>query len=135
MTDETKSSAVDADYDDAQLSYDDRLSDALEGVQNQPTAGGLAFDLVTRQPLFVRQRIADSLGEYHEQEGFDLATYKMHPYLPVSADDAVYECVFISEITAESLHDWGSAKTYDYPEGRLAVVPVDEAWRDVEVEL
>ncbi|WP_135535359.1 hypothetical protein [Halostella pelagica] len=101
-----------------------------EGIRTEPMAGGLAFDLVTRQPLFVRQRVADTLGEYYDAEGFDLADYKAHAYLPVRPDDAVYECVFISEITAESLHEWGSAKTYDYPRGRLAHVPVEEAWGD-----
>jgi len=125
--------AIDQEFEDAEQEYADRLADALDGIQTEPTPGGLAFDLVTRQPLFVRQQVAGSLGEYFEDEGFDLATYKMHPYLPVRADDAVLECVFISEITAEGLHDWASAKTYDYPAGRLAAVPIDAAWRDAEV--
>lgn len=125
--------ALDTDFDDAEQTYDQRLADALDGINTEPVAGGLAFDLVTRQPLFVRRRVADDLATYYEEERFDLATYKMHPYLPVRADDAVFECVFVSEITAESLHDWGSANTYDYPAGRLAVVPVDESWRDTEV--
>jgi hypothetical protein len=125
--------AVDHDFDAAERDYADRLADALEDIQTEPVAGGLAFDLVTRQPLFVRRQVADSLAEYYDAEGFDLGAYKTHPYLPVRPDDAVYECVFVSEITAESLHEWGDAKTYDYPRGRLAVVPVDLAWRDAEV--
>jgi hypothetical protein len=131
MTDDT--GAVDNDFDDAERSYVERVADATEGIQTEPVAGGLAFDLVTRQPLFVRQQVAGDLEEYYEREGFDLATYKMHPFLPVTPDDAVFECVFISEITAEGLHDWSSAKTYDYPAGRLAAVPIGQAWGDAEI--
>lgn len=93
-----------------------------------PVAGGLALDLVTRQPLFVRRVVADSVTDYAEAEDFDLLTYKMHEYLPVREDDTVYECVFVADIGAQSLHEWGGASTYDFPEGRLAVVPVWEAW-------
>lgn len=121
--------AVDHDYDDNERPYAERLADALEDIQTEPMAGGVAFDLVTRQPLFVKDRVADSLAEYYDTEGFDLATYKMHTYLPVRADDAVYECVFLSDI--ESLHS--GRKTYDYPRGRLAHIPVEQAWTDAEV--
>lgn len=96
--------------------------------------GGLAFDLVTRQLLFVRRQVAAELSSYYEAEGFDLFNYKMHPYLPVDIDDRVFECVFLSDAKAETLADWGSAKTYDFPEGRLAVVPVMEAWAAQEGE-
>lgn len=125
--------AIDNDYDDAERSYDDRVADALDGVATDPMPGGLAFDLVTRQPLFVREKVADTLGEYYEAEGFDLLTYKMNPYLPVRPDDSVFQCVFVSEITAEGLADWGSSKTYDFPRGRLAHVPVEQSWTDAEV--
>lgn len=90
--------------------------------------GGLALDLVTRQLLFVRRQVAPDLVAYYEAEAFDLLNYKMHPYLPVSIEDPVFECVYLADVTAESLADWGDAKTYDFPAGRLAVVPVMNAW-------
>lgn len=121
--------AIDHEFDENERSYDERLADALEGIQTDPMAGGVAFDLVTRQPLFVRSKVADSLAEYYAAEGFDLATYKMHTYLPVRPDDAVYECVFLGDL--DSLHT--SRKTYDFPRGRLAHVPVENAWTDSEV--
>lgn len=121
--------AIDRDFDDAELSYDERVEQALEGVRTEPMAGDVVIDLVTRQVVFVHERVADTLEEYYEREGFDLATYKMHPFLPVRPDDAVYECVFVGGV--DDLHKPG--KTYDYPRGRLARIPVDLAWRDAEV--
>jgi hypothetical protein len=121
--------AVDNDFDDAERPYAERVEAALDGIQTEPYKGGIVIDLVTRQPLFVRRQVADTLAEYYDAEGFDLATYKQHAFLPVRPDDAVFECVFIGGV--DDLH--GSRKTYDYPRGRLAVVPVDLAWRDAEV--
>jgi len=122
--------AVDHDYDDAALSTRQQLERDSPHDPTEPRlmAGGLALDLSTRQLLFVRQQVADDLLEYYEREGFDLLNYKSHPYLPVSIDDAVYECVFLSDVSAEELHTWGDASTYSYPAGRLAAVPVHEAW-------
>lgn len=130
---ETANGAIDNSFDEFEKSYEDQLADALDDVATEPMAGGLAFDLVTRQPLFVRRVVAESLGEYYESEGFDLATYKAHPYLPVRPDDPVYECVFVSEITADGLNGWDSSKTYDYPRGRLAHVPIEQSWSDGDV--
>lgn len=125
----TDSGAIDNGWDDAEKSYEERVADALDGVQTEPMEGGIAIDLVTRQVLFVRRKVADSLGEYHENTGFDLATYKTHPYLPVRPDDAVYECVFAGDL--DGLHT--ARNTYDYPRGRLAHVPVEQAWSEGEV--
>lgn len=120
--------AVDADYDDAERPYEERLADALAGVRTEPVPGSLAIDLVTRQLLFVRRDVADTLAEYHKREGFDLATYKQHPWLPVHADDTVFECYYINNLSLESLHDLDGARDYDFPRGRLAVVPIELAW-------
>jgi len=123
--------AVDNDYSDAKRSYEDRVADALADVQTEPMIGGVAIDLVTRQAMLVRQRVADTLGEYYERENFDLLTYKMHPYLPgVGADNAVYECVYIDG-NPQNAHKPG--KTYDFPAGRLIHFPVEQAWNDASV--
>lgn len=128
-TDTDTQSAIDNDFDDAEQSYDEQLEAALEGINTEPIEGGIAIDLVTRQPLFIRRKVADSCREYYEAEGFDLATYNEHPFLPVRPDDAVFECVFVGGV--EGGHKPG--KTYDYPRGRLMTVPIDLAWRDAEV--
>lgn len=122
--------AIDNDFDDAEQSYEQQLADALDGVQTEPMAGGVAIDLVTRQTLFIRRKVADSLAEYYDDEGFDLATYNEHPFMPVRPDDAVFECVFVEG--PKGAHNQG--RTYDYPRGRLMTVPVDLAWRDESVE-
>ena len=40
--------AIDQDFADAERDYYDQLEDALEGVQTEPMAGGVAFDLAWR---------------------------------------------------------------------------------------
>lgn len=120
--------AIDADFDDAERSTREQLLNELaESAPTEPMEGGIVIDLVTRQPLFVRRRVADDLAEYYDREGFDLLTYKSHPYLPVTVDDPVFECVFIPR-SAEQAHSVG--QTYDYPRGRLMMVPIHEAWGD-----
>lgn len=123
--------AIDNDFDAAEQSYDEQVDAALEGVRTEVVPGSVAFDIVTRQPVFVRQQVADDLEAYYEENGFDLQTYKMHPFLPgVDADNAAFECVFLPS-SVEQTHKPG--KTYDYPVGRLVPMPVEMAWNDAEV--
>jgi len=123
--------AVDADYDDALESYDDRVADALADVRQAPVAGGVAVDLVTRQIVFVRERSYKTCREHSEAEGYDLVTYKMHPWLPgIGPENAVYECVYVDS-NPQNAHKPG--KTYDFPEARLMHVPVEMAWDAYEV--
>jgi len=130
MTDNTNG-AIDNDFSDSEQTYDERVADALADVRTDPIPGSVAFDLVTRQPLFVRDKVAETCREYYDAEGFDLVTYKMHPWLPgIGPDNAVYECVFLSE-SLQKVHK--SGRTYDYPEGRLVPMPVEMAWTDDEV--
>lgn len=119
--------AVDNDFDEAERSTREQLLEDQPAVTDVMVQG-FALDLVTRQLLYVRQRVADDLAEYYEAENFDLLNYNQHPYLPVTIDDPAYECVYMADVTADGLDDWGSAKTYDFPAGRLAVVPVHESW-------
>jgi len=123
--------AIDSDFDDAESSYEERVAEALDEVQTEPVAGGVAIDIVTRQAVFVRQQVADDLAYYYEAEDFDLLTYKMHPWLPgIGVDNAVYECSYIDG-NPQNAHKQG--RTYDFPEARLMHLPVDLSWRDVEV--
>ena len=115
--------------DDAERDYADRVADALEGIRTEPVAGSLAIDVVTRQLLFVRSKVADDLETYYEQEGFDLLTYGPHPWLPgVTAENAAYECYYVNDLSLDGIDDLGKRRDYDFPEGRLAVVPVEQAW-------
>ena len=123
--------AIDNDFDDAEQSYDEQLADALDGVQTEPMAGGVAIDLVTRQAVFVRREVAETCREYYVEEGFDLVTYKMHPWLPgIDAENAVYECVYLDG-NPQNSHKPG--RTYDFPAARLMHLPVEMAWDAYEV--
>jgi len=121
--------AVDHSFDEAERSTREVLLDEVADVRTAPLPGSVALDLVTRQLLLVRRGSYEDLAAHYEAEGYSLLSYGVHPYLPVTVDDAVYECVYLSDVTAESLANFGDAKTYDFPEGRLAHVPVEEAWR------
>ena len=131
MTDDTdtETGAIDNDYSDAERDYADRVAAALEGIRTEPVAGSLAIDVITRQLLFVRSKVADDLATYYEQEGFDLLTYGPHPWLPgVTAENAAYECYYVNDLSLDGIDDLGKRRDYDFPSGRLAVVPIEQAW-------
>jgi len=119
--------AVDHDYDESELSASEQLAGAMADMDGRGhdrlQAGDIAIDLVSRQPLYVRERVAETVVDYYDAEGFDLATYKQHHYLPVRTSDPVFECVFIGGL--DDLHRFSDV--YDYPAGRLARVPVELA--------
>lgn len=123
--------AVDNDYDDAELSYAERVAEALADVPTEPLEGGVAIDIVTRQAVYVRQREYDTCREHYEAENFDLVTYKMHPWLPgISVENAVYECVYVDG-NPQNAHKPG--KTYSFPSARLMPLPIPMAWDAFEV--
>ena len=127
----TGDGSVDDDWGDSEKSYKQRVEAALSDVRTEPVPGSLAIDLISRQVLFVRARVADDLEAYYEQEGFDLATYGPHPYLPgVTLDNAVFECYYANDLSLEELAELDSRRDYSFPEGRLAVVPIENAWRE-----
>ncbi|QLH80031.1 hypothetical protein HZS55_15710 [Halosimplex rubrum] len=130
MADGGTQGAIDNDFGDAERTPRERLEAELDDVGAATHAGldvgDVAIDLVTRQPLMILGKSADTLAEHYEREDFDLATYKQHPYLPVSVDDAVFECAFVGGV--DDLHSF--SRTYDYPAGRLARVPFELAVDD-----
>ena len=125
--------AIDQDWDDGEKSPAERLAESFKAeVGDVPThrdlsEGDLAIDLVTRQLLLITAEKAESIVEYYDAEGFDLASYKQAPWLPVRSTDPVFECVFV-QTTLEGLHK--SGKQYDYPAGRLARVPTERLGGD-----
>ena len=125
--------AIDNDFEDAERGYDERVADALAEAHTDPADGaGIAIDVITRQAVYVRQVAYDTCREHYHEEGYDLVTYKMHPYLPgIAPDNTVYECVYLDG-NPQNTHKVG--KTYDFPEARLMPYPVEQAWRDYEVE-
>ncbi|MFW5964386.1 MAG: hypothetical protein ACOCQM_05925 [Natronomonas sp.] len=135
MTDDLGDFDPDAGVDtDDSNDYAARVEAALEGVRTDPVPGSLAIDLVTRQLLFVRNVVADDLATYYEQENFDLLTYGPHPWLPgVTTENSVLECYYVNDLSIEGVDDLGKRKGYDFPAGRLCVVPIEQAWNDEDV--
>jgi hypothetical protein len=123
--------ALDNDFDETAVPARKQLL-ADQPELTAPVAGGLAVDLVTRQLLFVRREVAPDLPTYYDEEDFDLLNYGPHPYLPVTVDDAVLECVYIDDVGVQDLDGLGDSKTYDFPQGRLAAVPIQEVWADAD---
>jgi hypothetical protein len=123
--------ALDNDFDEAAVPAREQLL-ADQPELTAPVAGGLAVDLVTRQLLFVRREVAPDLATYYDEEDFDLLNYGPHPYLPVTVDDAVLECVYIDDVGVQDLDGLCESKTYDFPAGRLAAVPIQEVWADAD---
>jgi hypothetical protein len=120
--------AIDHDYDDAAPDYATRIAEALADIQTEPMPGGVAIDIVTRQPVFVRRVAYEDCRAHYEAEGYDLVTYKMHPYLPgIGIENTVYECVYLDG-NPQNAHKPG--RTYDFPEARLMHFPAELAWQD-----
>lgn len=106
----------------------DQITDKLAEYNRGVEAYGVAIDLVYHRPVFVRKQVADTCVAYWEDgEDFDVTTYKAHPYLPITADDAVFECVYIPTKPGDIRHD-AADRTYDFPTGRLARVPLENLW-------
>ena len=123
--------AIDHEYDDGELPYDQQIEQALADVPTRPLEGGVAIDLVTRQAVYIRRREYETCREHYEAEGFDLVTYKMHPWLPgIGPENAVYECVYLDG-NPQNAHKPG--KTYSFPEARLMALPLAMAWDAFEV--
>ena len=120
----------DATTDTTEPTYSERVASVLGDIRTDPVAGSLAIDIVTRQLLFVRAETYPDLESHYEAEGYDLATYGPHPWLPVTVEDSVFECYYVNDLTLEGLGDLGSKRDYDCPAGRLAVVPIENAWGD-----
>jgi len=119
------SGAVDHDFDDAERDGREQIADQLAEHNRTVEGRDVAIDLVYHRPVFVRRSVAETCVAYWEdREDFDLTTYKAHPYLPVTPDDTVFECVYLPTKPGDVRHD-PADKTYDFPAGRLMRVPVE----------
>jgi len=59
--------ALDNDFDDAEQPYDQQVANALDGVRTEVIPDSVAFDIVTRQPVFIREQVAEDDGEKDEK--------------------------------------------------------------------
>lgn len=124
MTSHEPTGAVDEPFDAAERDARRILQENIDGFPSDIRGGDVVIDLVKNRPLYVRRKVAGTAVDYFERQDFDLTTYKAHPYLPVSADDAIFECAFLPT-TVEDVRSSPGSKSYDYPRGRLIRVPVE----------
>lgn len=89
--------------------------------------GDVAIDLQDGAKLQVVARAADSVAAFRAEEGMDLAEYKSHPLFDVTDDEPVWTCVYLPGDVSTSFNG-----TYDFPDSRLARVPVEEANQQLE---
>lgn len=126
MSDEP-SGAIDRTFAEKETDPREQIEDELAGKNTELSAGDVAIDLVYHRPVYIRRNAADSCVEYWKDGDFDITTYKAHPYLPVTAEDPVFECVYLPTKPGDITHE-AKSNTYDFPSGRLARVPVELLW-------
>ena len=94
-------------------------------TQSDIQTGDVVIDLTQNAKMVVLEQAAITVEEYSDREGFDLAEYKVHPQLRVSGTEPVFTCAYLKgELAAPG-------GTYDFPESRLARIPVEDANEDV----
>lgn len=124
MTSHEPEGAVDKSFDDAERDARSILQENVDAFPSDIRRGDVVIDLVKNRPLYVWRVAAETAVDYFDSNDFDLTTYKAHPFLPVSPDDTIFECAFLPT-TVEDIRTSAGAKSYDYPRGRLARVPVE----------
>jgi hypothetical protein len=120
--------AIDNDFAANEREARDQITAALADHNRAVEPGDFAIDLVYHRPVFVNDDVAETCVAYWKDgEDFDLTTYKAHPYLPITVDDTVFECVYVPTKPGDVRHE-PADKTYDFPSGRLMRVPVEHLW-------
>jgi len=89
-------------------------------------AGDVCIDLVERGKVYVMERAAISVRKHREQESYDISDYKANALLDVRDEETVWTCVYLPDKPQTEF-----SGTYDFPESRLARVPVEEANQDL----
>ena len=89
-------------------------------------AGDVCIDLVERGKIFVMERAAISVRKHREREDYNIDDYKANSLLDVGNEETVWTCVYLPDKPQTEF-----SGTYDFPESRLARVPVEEASQDL----
>lgn len=84
--------------------------------------GDVCHDLVQRGKVQVVELAAQSVSIHRQRSDYDITEYKANALLDVQETERVFTCVYLPEDPTVSF-----SGTYDFPESRLARVPVEEA--------
>jgi len=96
-------------------------------VDGSLKVGDVAHDLIKRGKVIVVEKAAATVEDYRRFEDFDLVEYQSHPLLDVTDEETVWTCVYLPD---EPKVDFSG--TYDFPESRLARIPVEEVNDDIQ---
>jgi hypothetical protein len=120
--------AIDNDFDDAEgppaAQMADELEEERDGAPVTPTAGDVAVDLLTHQPVYIEVDYEQNVVQYYDETGFNLMAHKANAYLQIQPTDLVVGAVYIGS-DPQSLHKPG--KIYPMPVSRLARIPTENA--------
>lgn len=86
--------------------------------------GDVVLDLAQGRPMQVVEVHSADAGVWSVANGYDLSGNYANDRLGATDDDAVYECVYVSNLRSEP------SKTYAFPEARLARIEVEAATKD-----
>jgi len=89
--------------------------------------GDVVLDLAQGSLMQVVERSYESVEKHWDEEGYDLAEYACHPLFNVEPYEPVWTCVYL-KASLKSLPD----ASYDFPDSRLARVPVEEANEELD---
>jgi hypothetical protein len=95
-------------------------------MDSEIAVGDVVLDLAQGALMQVVEQSYESVEKHWDKEGFDLAEYACHPLFGVEPDEPVWKCVYL-KASLKSLPD----ASYDFPDSRLARVPVEEANEDL----
>lgn len=99
-----------------------------DAVVSELRPGDVAHDLVKRGKVMVVGQAAETVAEHQARTSdYDIQEYGANGLLNVSADEPVWKVVFLPDEPKTEF-----SGTYDYPDSRLARIPVEEAAQDVE---
>ena len=96
-------------------------------VDGRIKVGDVCHDVLGSGTLQVVCKAADSVSEFASREDFNLVEYKTHPLLDVDDSQSVWTCVYLPNEPTVSFNG-----TYDFPDGRLARVPIETASQDLQ---
>jgi len=91
-------------------------------IDSRLRAGDVAIDLVERGKVFVVEKAADTVTDHQQREDYDIQDYKGNALLNVADDETVWTCVFLPDKPTTEF-----SGGYDFPESRLARIPVEES--------
>jgi len=99
----------------------DDNSGTTDDVQNDYQTGDPVVDLAQGRPMIVLDAPDQSVAAWSDANGYDLQENYANGKFDPAADEAVVECVYVSDVRSEP------SKTYTFPVSRVALIDAHHA--------